>query len=598
MISKSLKFGLQLRDRSRRWLWFVVFFALVSEAFSANFTASIDRDSVVLGDQVVLTLKFENGQPQAPVNLPQVEGLQVIQSSVSQNSSMVVDNGVQSTVLTYSVALQPSRSGEFVIPPFRAKVNGQILQTQPIKLKVAASDTSAPAISDENKPAFLRVVLPKTNLFVNEPMVAEFQIYVRSDVRRASNLELQPDGTDLTFGKLVQGQSYQRRVGNAVFNVTPLSLAITPVKAGTLSLNSINGSVLLNGRDPTGFGDFFEPPVPPRQVSLTSDRIDLQVSPLPTDNVPPGFNGAVGDYTMNVTAGPTNVIAGDPVTLRVEISGQGALDSLVLPDQAGWENFKAYPPTSKLNLTDQLGIAGSKTFEEIVTPQNSDIKAVPPISFSFFDPDQKKYRTLTHPSIALSVRAANPGVMPAISNAARSGQDNSQAAPDILPIKQHVGAVAQIQPSLIQQPLFLALQGVPALALVSAVIWRKRKESLANNPRLRRQRQVDQLVRDGLLDLQGWASENNSDEFFATLFRLLQEQLGERLDLPASSITEAVIDEHLRPRGISEATLASLHEIFHTCNLARYAPIKSSEELAELIPKVESLLNELRNLNV
>jgi len=42
------------------------------------------------------------------------------------------------------------------------------------------------------------------------------------------------------------------------------------------------------------------------------------------------------------------------------------------------------------------------------------------------------------------------------------------------------------------------------------------------------------------------------EAFFATLFRLLQEQLGERLELPASSITEAVIEEHLRPRGVPE----------------------------------------------
>ena len=152
------------------------------------------------------------------------------------------------------------------------------------------------------------------------------------------------------------------------------------------------------------------------------------------------------------------------------------------------------------------------------------------------------------------------------------------------------------RPPLVQQPWFLALQGVPVLALVSSVIWRKRKETLANNPRLRRQRQVAQLVREGLQQLQRLAAENKSDEFFATLFRLLQEQLGERLDLPASAITEAVIDERLRPRGVPAETLASLHELFQTCNLARYAPIKSSQELAAIIPKLESVLNQLREL--
>jgi len=153
-----------------------------------------------------------------------------------------------------------------------------------------------------------------------------------------------------------------------------------------------------------------------------------------------------------------------------------------------------------------------------------------------------------------------------------------------VPNKQRLGAMAQMAPPLVERPWFLALQGVPLLAFVSALVWRKRTESLANNPRRRRRRQVAQTIRDGLVELRQLASEKKSDEFFATLFRLLQEQLGERLALPASAITEAVVEEHLRPRGVSETTLVPLQELFQTCNLARYAPIKTSQELAAIIP--------------
>jgi hypothetical protein len=109
---------------------------------------------------------------------------------------------------------------------------------------------------------------------------------------------------------------------------------------------------------------------------------------------------------------------------------------------------------------------------------------------------------------------------------------------------------------------------------------------------------VARLVRDGLNGLRTSAAQNNSDEFFALLFRLLQEQLGERLDLPASAITEAVIEEHLRPRGASEATLTAVQELFQTCNLARYAPLQTSQELTALIPKIQSVLDQLRELNL
>src|SRR5207237_3545601 len=136
----------------------------------------------------------------------------------------------------------------------------------------------------------------------------------------------------------------------------------------------------------------------------------------------------------------------------------------------------------------------------------------------------------------------------------------------------------------------------PVLTWFSLMLMRRRNEALANNPRLRRQRQVAQRVREGLKELHGLAAAQQGEEFFATLFHLLQEQLGERLNLPSSAITEAVIDEHLRKRDLPERTFTELHELFQTCNLARYAPSKTSQELAALIPRLQAVLEQLRSV--
>jgi hypothetical protein len=125
---------------------------------------------------------------------------------------------------------------------------------------------------------------------------------------------------------------------------------------------------------------------------------------------------------------------------------------------------------------------------------------------------------------------------------------------------------------------------------------RRRKEHLANNPRLRRQLHVAQIIRNGLKQLRQHADANETAEFFSTVFHLLQEQLGERLDLPASSITESIVDERLRPLKVNENTLAQLAELFHACNQARYAPQSTNEELVSLIPKTEAVLNELKKI--
>jgi hypothetical protein len=148
----------------------------------------------------------------------------------------------------------------------------------------------------------------------------------------------------------------------------------------------------------------------------------------------------------------------------------------------------------------------------------------------------------------------------------------------------------------VRQSWFLALQAAPVIVLAGAFLVRRHRESLAHNPRLRRERKVSRAIREGLQALQAAAEQNDSDRFFAAVFHMLQERLGERLDVPASAITEAVVDERLRPRGVSPELVEGVHRLFQLCNVARFAPIKTSQELAALIPDVKRTLSELEHL--
>jgi hypothetical protein len=248
-----------------------------------------------------------------------------------------------------------------------------------------------------------------------------------------------------------------------------------------------------------------------------------------------------------------------------------------------------------VETTDPLGLQGTKTFEQTVVPASPDIKELPPVTFSFFDPAQKNYRTLTHAAVPLVVRPS--GSLPA-PTMTRSPEPDQKASQDIVHIKPRLGHLAQITPPLPLRPWFLALQAVPVLGWSASLAWRRHREKLANNPRLRRKRHVFQIIENGVVELRRFARDNNSEQFFATLFRLLQEQLGERLDLPASAITEAVIDEQLVPRGTPENIVRALRELFEKCNLARYAPVSSSQELSALVPAFESVVKELRELKL
>jgi hypothetical protein len=332
-----------------------------------------------------------------------------------------------------------------------------------------------------------------------------------------------------------------------------------------------------------------------KQIALATAAVTVESLPLPAQNAPPNFNGAVGDFTMTATAGPTNVAVGDPITVRVQISGRGALDAVTLPDQAAWSDFKVFPPTAKIENTDSLGLEGTKTFEEIVTPQSMDAHALPPFSFSFFNPDDGKYHTLQQPSVPLAVHSGGATVMPTMAAGKNSAAEN-QAPQDILPIKENLGTFRTQGAPLIAQPGFLALQSLPVIALLAAFIWRKRTDNLANNPRLRRKIAVEKLVRNGTAELRKFAVENDSEAFFALLFRLLQEQLGERLDCPASAITENVVEEDPMLRRAPEAVRDDLRELFQLCNQARYAPVRGSAELDSVAAQFEKAAGELQDL--
>jgi hypothetical protein len=571
---------------------------LPGAAWAASFTASLDRDTLTLGESATLSLAFEGGSP-GRIPAPSVNGLQITQAGTAQNMSWI--NGAMSTTVTVSFSVTPQRAGEFTIPALTAEVNGQQLATAPLKLIASkATVPSAAAVNAGSEVAFLKLNFSKQKVYAGEAVVAKLSLYLRDDVQNFGNFQITSSPTDgFSAGKTVELQNQRRRVqvGNHVYTEIPLAVPLTAVKTGALALGPFTASAVVvlpaqnQGGDP--FFRMFNQGEQ-KQVTLATETLNIESLPLPEQNRPANFTGAVGQFDLAASAGPTAVTVGDPITVRVQISGRGALDAVTLPEQDAWKNFKTYPPTTKLETTDQFGFQGTKTFEQIISPLNNDVHELPALTFSFFNPEDGRYHTLTQPAVALTVKAAGASPLPQM--AASKNPTEEKPAQDILPIKENLGTLAPATEPLVTRPLFLITQSMPVLAFLAVFVWRKRADNLANNPRLRRQRAVAALVAGGLSDLNKYATENKSEEFFAMLFRLLQEQLGERLGCPATAITEADVDQRLIKQGASPATLAMLHELFQLCNQARYAPIQTRQELTAVAAKFKKAGGELQNL--
>ena len=574
------------------WLWSAI--AVLGEP---SLAASLDRDLTVAGESVTMSVVFQDAVPKSVPTIPAVAGLNLRYLNAAQNVQSI--NGQTTRSVTLYFLVVPTQAGEFTIPSIQAQVDGTALSSRPLRLTaLRPEEFGAPPANPLAKYGFVRLAVPKRQFYVGEAVAVQIWLYVLK-CQEAQEPGLRTDG--FTVLRKAPAAQFQTQIGAQVYSLISVQMAVIANQPGSISLGPAEwalelGVPLATPRRTGPFGMFSET-MEWRPAKLSSNPQAVTVLPLPAQDEPRDFQGAIGQYAMTVSASPTNLTVGDPITIKLRIEGRGNFDTLNGPRLNDWREFKIYPAAGKAETSDPLALEGIKVFEQVVTPQSTDVKRLPPISFSFFDPVQRAYRTMTHPAIPLIVRPSGSPSSPTVIMAnAAAGGSSSAASRDIVHIKIRPGPLAALQIPWAQRPWFWLLQGLPILVWLAGVVWRKRCDELERNPRLRRERMVRRLLREWLAELDRLAAANEADEFFALLFRMLQEQLGERLDLPASAITEAVIDEQLRPRGVPEETLERLQELFRECDQVRFAPAHSLKMLGDLAPKVGLVIGELQAL--
>lgn len=576
-------------EQKRKWLWGALAWmaafclcAIVAQA-EPGVSATLDRTEIELGETVVLTLTFEDCSPASDPAL-QIPGVQVGNPNVG--SRFEFNNGTSSTSKTYSYEILPSKEGPCSIPGFQFSLNnGRSTVTRPLTLTVRKPS----ADNGEDEAAFVRLQLPRQDIFLGETIPATIECYWQ-DGGNIQRPQLVASGFSVSGLGDYDRPNRQVRIKGKIYNQLVFHAAVTPAKAGMLELGPATWSLTVL----TGPPDIFGRPTRQRQVNAHSQVFNMQAHPLPTNNAPAEFSGAIGQFSLaSYEAGPTNLTVGDPITLKIRIAGSGAFDSVtVTHNPSEWQDFKLYPANANFESNDPLRIEGAKFFEQVILPQNATITQIPAFSFVFFDPIQKAYRTLSHPPVPILVRPAVATPQPTVLQTAQApNNDTPQPARDIVHIQPVLGKPVRMEGPLLTQAKFLASVAVAPLFWIGAVLWRRRKEQLAANPKLLRRRALDRLLRNELRALPGLARDNQKDAFYGSVVRILQEVLGERLDLPASAITEAALDQ-LPPE---ERELAvHVRDLFQACNQYRYAPDHGSAGLEALAPQIETVVARLR----
>src|SRR4029077_1522900 len=317
-------------------------------------------------------------------------------------------------------------------------------------------------------------------------------------------------GQGFTAQKLQQSGENTETISGRPYEVVTYKTAIAAARAGKFEIGPVEAKAQVivprrqsaprsRPRSPFDLFDHDDPFSDPffsnpfgqlgerRDVEIKSEPVPLEVKPLPK-NAPPSFSGAIGNFTMTTDAKPKSVQLGDPITVTTTISGRGNFDRVnapVIEDERGWHK---YPPSSKFNQDDEVGISGTKTFEMVLSP-NEKKQGLPLLAFSYFDPVKEQYVTMHSEPIPVNVQggaaAQNAGAAqsaaPTPSTAtARPPLPTATKQQDILYQLTERPQGAESFAPIYTQRSFWAAQLIPLLGLVGFAGWKIRRTRIDN----------------------------------------------------------------------------------------------------------------------
>jgi hypothetical protein len=598
-----------------------------------SFTASVDRNTISISDQVIYTLTIEGVRDAQPV-LPEIPDFLVYRTS-SQTQFSLINNQTR-VIQTISYTLMPKlpQAGEFTIPSAQLVHGGKTYLSRPIKVRVvaetappAATPAALPPVAPAGPPAepdrspqpetapllYITTEVDREEAYVNEQISLTFKLYRRLQV---ANLNYSPPpttglieeslGEERSYGQVREGLRYEiLELPRAVFPIIPGQLTIGPAELkGDVLIPSRSRRMGRFGFDDFFGDDFFAGAFAERQpFVLRSEPITLTIKPLPREGRPENFRGAVGQFDLQVSASPRAVRAGEPVTVTVKISGRGNLDSVNPPEIPAGEEFQTYSPEVETRKTVSGGrIRGEKIFKQVLIPLTAEVKEVPAVSFSFFDPEREEYRTLTSPPVPIEVEAApDRETLLLVEDArGRTGREEIRLlGKDILHIKSEPGRLRSRGHPYYRGPIFLgSLLALPGILLAAWAVT-ARQERLRGDIAYARQVGASRSARRRFREARRLLAAGQGERFYGEVHRAFNRYLGDKFRVPAGAVCGSLIAGKLAARGGTEEIRDEVEDCLAAFDRARFSGTAApTEEMKAFLSRVENLVGRLEKIKI
>lgn len=603
---QNLKFQNQFFKKFGFWLVILIFefwiLNLFCYAADIRFEATVDRNKIALGEALRLNLAVHGTRDVSAPQLDKIEGFDA--RYVGPSTMVSIVNGAVTNSITHIYTLVPLKTGIFTIGPFSIEAQGGAFTSNPITIEVASAppggrpssgqqtsqEASSPKINAEELKdrIFLVLSAEKMKAYLNENIPLTVKLYIdRLSARDIQFPELETN--DFSVEKFGQPKQYREQFGGILYDVIEFKAGMFGVKPGEFVLGPVKLKCNLlmrrqnqRSRGPSEddfpggfFGDFFGG-YEAYSLELRSAELPITVLSLPQEGRPDSFDGALGNFRLDVEASPLEVKAGDPITLKMTVGGQGDLGTVKAPKLQSKDGFKVYDPQVEQNETEKI-------FEQVIMPDSEKVNCVPQINFSFFNTKTGQYQVLTRAPIPITVAKAEDAQAKLV-ELPRSQADIAQKEElgrDIIYLKNSPGRMRRIGDHLYLNFGFWLLQILALVLFIGSIIIRLERRRLTTDRRYARRLRAPGKAKKGVQETGRLLREGKPEAFFDAVFKTIREYLADRFHLPSGGITAITIEGLAKEEGISGEAMDKIKRIFADCDMARYAPSRFGQKQLE-----------------
>jgi hypothetical protein len=410
--------------------------------------------------------------------------------------------------------------------------------------------------------AFVHLAIPTRAVYVGESVPVEIELGLRPGIVTSVNGLPTLTGSDFTLNNLSkQPERREQAIEGSTFLVMTWHSALAAVKPGDFSLSAetpVTAKIsTLSAADRAVASRLAWPllqsmynGIAPKDMTIESSRSELKVLPLPTEGQPNDFGGAVGDFQVSSDIAPATVAVGDPLTLRLHISGTGNFDRVDSTMFDHLDHWKTYPAKSSFTPSDAVGYKGEKVFEQPLIAAQPGEQSIPGLEFSYFNPTTRRYERAQTPPIKVNIAASlASGSLNALTQAqSLNGAAATGSAQGLRPDHPPpLNSVSELRP-LYFRVTFLAIP--TTLALLLAGSWFAVRPNAA--------RATLKAAERVLAQLEAAARADDSSSFFEAARNTLLQTFAARWQIPADQITFAELKARLGTAGEDVGQLFAL----------------------------------------